>query len=194
MKWKFYIAVFLLCAASACSEDTSMNETEVFQIREVGTLSTSEYTVGKVIKLTQESDFWDLKWGSRRILISCRAKIKAGVDLKEIKESDIVIDGNTIEITLPKPKVVSFEMDPNHIKTEVVEVTGLRANFTQEEKNIILQKGEEAIRRDLKYLNILDDAQKNATNFVVQFYKQQGFEKVIVHEAKQTTGVENTGH
>ncbi len=193
MKWKFLIALFLIVTASSCGENKSVNETEVFQIREVGTLSTSEYTVGKVIKLTQDSDFWNLKWGSRRILISCRAKIKAGVDLKEMKESDIVIDGKTIEITLPKPKVVSFEMDPNHIKTEVVEVTGLRADFSQEEKNIILQKGEEAIRRDMKYLNILDDAQKNATNFVVQFYKQQGFEKVIVHEAKQTTGVENTG-
>ncbi len=191
MKWKFYIALVLFFAASSCGENRSVKETEVFQIREVGTLSTSEYTVGKVIKLTQESDFWSLKWGSRRILISCRAKIKAGVDLKEMKESDVVIDGSTIEVTLPKAKVVSFEMDPNHIKTEVVEITGLRANFSQEEKNKILQKGEEAIRRDMKYLNILDDAQKNAKNFVVQFYKQQGFEKVIVHEAKQTTTVEN---
>lgn len=191
MMARIIIVLFVLIAISSCGEDKSVNETEVFQIREVGTLSTSEYTVGKVIKLTQESDFWNLKWGSRRILISCRAKIKAGVDLKEMKESDIVVDGTTIEVTLPQPKVVSFEMDPNHIKTEVVEVTGLRANFSQEEKNKILQKGEEAIRRDMKYLNILDDAQKNAKNFVVQFYKQQGFEKVIVHEAKQTTTVEN---
>ncbi|MFY7989952.1 MAG: DUF4230 domain-containing protein [Fluviicola sp.] len=191
MMARIFIALFVLIAISSCGEDKSVNGTEVFQIREVGTLSTSEYTVGKVIKLTQESDFWNLKWGSRRILISCRAKIKAGVDLKEMKESDIVVDGTTIEVTLPQPKVVSFEMDPNHIKTEVVEVTGLRANFSQEEKNKILQKGEEAIRRDMKYLNILDDAQKNAKNFVVQFYKQQGFEKVIVHEAKQTTTVEN---
>lgn len=179
---KFIGTLIVFCGLLlSCGDSAPVEEVEVFQIRNIGTLSTSEYTVGKVIKLTDESDFWDLKWGSRSILISCKAKIKGGINLSEIKDEDIKVNGKKIEIYLPAPKIISFEMDPDQIHTEVVELTGLRADFSQQERTKILQKGEESIRKDMKHLNIINDAEKNAIVFVTDFYKELGFEEVIVH-------------
>ena len=106
--------------------------------------------------------------------------MKAGIDLNEIQESDIIIKGNTIEIKLPKAKITTFSMDPAQVRTEMESVTALRTKFTQEEKNDFLKQGEEQIREELISTGILEEAQENTAVFVEDFYKQLGFEKVIV--------------
>ncbi len=168
----------LLILFASCGED-EVKEDEIFEIRNIGILSTSEYTVGKVIKLDDEGEWY--KWGDRKILISCKAKIKAGVNLNNLRDEDIKINGKRIEIYLPPAEITSFDMDPKDMKTEMVEVSGMRFDFTQEETNDILKQGEQAIRKEMKSLNILYDAQKNAAVFVKDFYTQLGFEEVIVH-------------
>lgn len=181
MRIFLYIAIVLL--ASACKSDPEVKESEVYQIRTVGTLSTTEYTLGKVVKTSDEPEWY--KYGDRKILMSCKAVVKAGIDLGEIKDKDISVKGNRIEITLPAAKIVSFEMDPSQIKTEMTEVTGFRSDFSQVDKQKILQLGERAIRDDLKKLNILRDAENNAKVFVRDFYRQLGFEEIIVHGTEQ---------
>ncbi|MNE45695.1 hypothetical protein D3C80_1399920 [compost metagenome] len=74
----------------------------------------------------------------------------------------------------------------------MTEVNGFRSNFSQDDKAKALQKGEESIRKDLKKLNILDEAERNAKTFLVDFYKNQGFEQVIVHETPKDKRNTNT--
>lgn len=181
-----YLLVFLVILLTACSND-AVNVEDVFEIKKIGELSTTEYTVGKIIKLEDEFDDENSEWyeyykklGERKILISCKAKVKAGIDLNEIQESDIVIKGNTIEIKLPKAKITTFSMDPAQVRTEMESVTALRTKFSQEEKNDFLKQGEEQIRKELIATGILEEAQENTAVFVEDFYKQLGFEKVIV--------------
>lgn len=188
MKNLIYIA--LVFAFFSCTETNEPN-TNVYDIREVGTLSTTEYTVTKVVKLDDEHGLWDIwekwddirswtKFGDRKILISCRAKIKAGVDLKKIRKNDIHVNGKTVAIVLPAAEITDFTMEPKHIKTEVESVSWFRDHFTQKEKNDFLKQGEEAIRRDLDNSGIYSNAEDEAEIFITDFYKRQGFEKVIV--------------
>ena len=179
----FFFCAFLL---TACGDDPAIKEGEVYDIRTIGILSTTEYTVGKVVKLSDEGEWY--KWGDRRILMSCKARIKAGIDLSKLKDQDIKADGSRIEITLPAPEIVSFEMDPNQTKTEMTDVSGMRWDFTQVEKNHIMQLGEKAIREDLDQLNILQDAENNAKAFLNDFYSQLGFEEIIIHGTNKTAG------
>ena len=52
---KFIGTLIVFCGLLlSCGDSAPVEEVEVFQIRNIGTLSTSEYTVGKVIKLTGE--------------------------------------------------------------------------------------------------------------------------------------------
>lgn len=175
---------------ASCGEDKEVHETEIYRIRSIGTLSTTEYTLGKVLKWNDEGEWY--KFGDRKILLSCKARVKGGVNLNSIKESDIEVKGKKITIQLPPPEIVSFEMDPDLIRTEMTDVSGLRSDFSQLDKSEVLKKGEESIRKDLQKLDILDEAEQNAKVFIIDFYKNLGFEEVIVHETPKDKRNTNT--
>lgn len=190
MKNCLFLSLLLLFLVS-CGDGKEVHETEIYQIRAIGTLATTEYTLGKIIHWNDEGEWY--KYGDRKILLSCKATVKAGVNLNAIKESDIEVEGNKITIQLPPPEIVSFEMNPDLIRTEMTDVNGFRSDFSQVDKSKVLQKGEESIRKDLKKLHILDEAEQNAKIFIVDFYKNLGFEQVIVHETpkdKRNTNVD----
>ncbi|AEA42821.1 DUF4230 domain-containing protein [Fluviicola taffensis] len=187
--WFVLSLVFLLL--TSCGDENEVQQTEVYQIRSIGTLSTTEYTLGKIIKWNDEGEWY--KFGDRKILLSCKATVKAGVNLNSIKDSDIQIEGKKITIQLPPPEIVSFVMNPDLIRTEMTDVSGFRSDFSQVDKSKVLQKGEESIRKDLRKLNILNEAERNAKTFITDFYKNLGFEQVIVHETpkdKRNTNID----
>lgn len=180
----FVIQLLTFFVLVSCSEDVpTEKELDVYQIQSVGTLSTTEYTFGKILKLTDDQPWY--KFGERKILISVKAKVKAGIDLAKLSQEDFSVKGRTITITLPPADIVSFEMNPNEVRTVAEDVNGFRANFTQEEKLKILQLGEQDLKREIMSSNILSDARKNATVFLTNFYKELGFERVIVQYNNQ---------
>ncbi len=189
-KVTIYIILFVLITACSSSEKPA---DEVYKIRDIGQLSTTEYTVGKIIKVDDSNyDLTEFEWeewtklpklpqyGDRRILISCKSKVKAGVDLSKIQDGDIKVIGSTIEIKLPPAEITSFSMDPRSVRTQMEDLSGYTDRFTEEEKTSFLKQGEEAILEDIGEYGILEDANNNAEAFLIDFYKQLGFEKVVV--------------
>jgi hypothetical protein len=187
-----FLLILLVLVFASCGDGKEVHETEIYQIRAIGTLSTVEYTLGKVVQWNDEGEWY--KYGDRKILLSCKARVKAGVNLNSIKESDIAVDGKKITIQLPPPEIVSFEMDPDLIRTEMVNVNGFRSDFSQMDKSKVLKKGEESIRKDLQKLNILNEAEQNAKTFIVDFYKNLGYEQVIVNETPKDKRNTNPDH
>lgn len=180
---KFVLAsLVLISLLFSCGNEATEPKTDVYAIRNIGTLATTEYTIGKVVKL-QDNKIW-YKYGDRMILISCKARVKAGVDLNQLSNEDIVTKGDAITINLPEASILSFDMDPNTIHTEMEDVNGFRQQFTQQEKNQILVQGEQSIRANIKETNILGTAEKNAEIFVKDFYSQLGFKNIVVHFKK----------
>ena len=179
----FGLLVFLLFA---CGEESKTPpKPNVYEVKNIGLLSTSEYTIGKIIKLSYPTEWYTI--GDRKLLMSCKAKIKAGVDLNKLKEGDITVSGSTITIVLPPVEITSFSMDPKEMRTEMDGVTGFRSSFSQEEKNRYLRQAEYSIRKDMKSTNILKDAEQNAAIFLKDFYEEMGYEKVIVEHTKAKT-------
>lgn len=182
---KYTLFIFLLVAGliSSCGEKTKEPpKADVYEVKSIGLLSTSEYTIGKIIKLSDPPEWYKL--GDRKILMSCKAKVKAGVDLKRIEEGDITVKGNTITIVLPPAEFTSFIMDPKLTHTEMESVSGFRQGFSQNEKNKYMRQAEKSIRDDMEETKILKDARRNAELFLEDFYKQMGFEEVIVKHTK----------
>lgn len=180
----FLSIISLLFSCSEEDADTQLPIPDVYEIKNIGWLSTTEYTIGKIVKLDDPPEGW-LEYGDRKLLISCKARVKAGVDLTEIKKEDIIIDGKNLSIKLPKAEITSFHMDPNDVNTRMESINGLRDKFTQTEKNDFMRQGEEAIRLDLESTEIYIDAEKNATLFLQEFYAQMGFDKVNVEYEKK---------
>jgi hypothetical protein len=93
----------------------------VTQIQALSQLVTVKYVFEKVVRLD------DVKWfGQNRLLMVAHGIAKAGVDLQKLKPDDVVLKGDTIILTLPKPEVLDVFLDEN--RTEVVERSTSRWN------------------------------------------------------------------
>lgn len=150
------------------------------EMSEMAELGTVEYTVKKVVKSADDKKWYQI--GNRKILFNCTAYLKAGIDLSKFDASSVVVneEEKSVVVKLPKAELLSFNMPPDKCVVEFEDVTWLRSHFTQDEKNRLLQLGEQQIRDAVPSLGILKDAEKNATSFFKSMLKQVGFESVTV--------------
>lgn len=168
-------------AATLASCDHRPLPVGVQELQELEELSTVEYTVTKVVKATDNQDIRAL-FGSRKIVFNTTSTVKAGFDLSELKEDDIVCDPRrrSIVLTLPQPKLLSLRMDPGSIKLVYENSTGLRGDFTAEERTALQVQGEKEIRQRVLELGLMDDARQLGRAFFEDFLHQCGYEKVTV--------------
>jgi hypothetical protein len=173
-----FISVALLFSSCTNEQEKKLDEAmgKTIACSELGTV---EYTITKLIKANDNAFY---KLGDRKIIFSCRTTMKAGIDLKEFtKENAKVTDGGkSVTITLPQPKVLSFNMAAEDIKLEYSKISGLRTDFNTDERNDLLKQGEKAILDDAENLGIFEDAKNNAKDFFKAMLANCGFENINV--------------
>ncbi len=150
----------------------------VLQLKELSELATVEYTITKIIKASDDQTWY--KIGDRKILMSCQAVVKAGIDLSKLKAEDITINEDEISVVLPKATIFSLNIRPEDIRTEYQEVGILRSDFTAAERNQMMSQGETQIRSSIESTGILQTAESNASLFIGQFLRQLGYKKVDI--------------
>ncbi len=179
----FVLAVLLTTATvPGCSErvpeDTTQREIEaISQMRE---LSLVEYRVRKIVKANDEGEWY--KIGDRKILLSCTAYLKAGIDLSGFSAENVDINhlDGSVTVTVPHAKLLSLDMPASEIREEYDHVTMLRQSFTAEERNALLRQGEKQIRSSVPSLGILEKAEENARRFFESVFTKMGFTSVEV--------------
>ena len=162
------LAVFLTatgCRGRAAVEDTVQREIEA--ITAMKQLSLVEYRVSKIIKADDDGAWY--KIGDRKILLSCTAYLKAGIDLAAFGPDDVDIDwtGKRVTVTIPHATLLSLDMPPSH-------------SFSAEDRNALLRQGEKQIRSSVPSLGILEKADENARRFFESVFQKMGFETVEV--------------
>jgi hypothetical protein len=81
--------------------------------RGLGDLSSVEYTASTVVQRERpRPPIGNLLLGRDRIVLMAVGKVRLGVDLTRIRPSDIVRNGNTITVRLPRAEVLSVELLP----------------------------------------------------------------------------------
>lgn len=173
IKWVFLTLLFLFCS---CSENDTLEEqttNKIKQLQETSQLSTVEYTVHKIIKA--EDSTW-YKIGDRKILFSCTAYIKAGVDLENFSIENVKIDNKrkSIIITVPHAEIQSINIPNEKLQLVYQKVGIFRSNFSEKEKESLIKQGEEDIRKDIPNMGILEQADKNTKDILVATFKTIG--------------------
>ncbi len=174
------LALLLL---SACSRGPSLQDQlagRIEQLSRTSELGTVEYTVRKAVKARDEGDWF--KIGNRRILFSCTARIKAGINLERVPLDKLVVDESTrsVSLVLPHATVFSIDIPPEQIRLEYEDVTGFRQHFSDQERQALLRQGEREIVRDLPKLGILAEAEANAEEFFRPMLEQMGFDNIQI--------------
>jgi hypothetical protein len=172
----FYI--ILLFFVFSCSKKDYDQKQAILSLKEMSELATVEYTVTKIIKANDNKTWY--KIGDRKILMSCEATIKAGVDLSSINENSFDIDGKNVQLKLPPPKIISFSIPPDKIKVEYQEIGPLREPFKTGERDKLATQAEAQIKNNINSLGIIEQAKANTSLLVSNMLKQMGYENVTI--------------
>lgn len=180
--------ILLLCIFQICISCikitppslTAKAEKSFYALTEKSELALSEYEISKIVR-HNDTTIWQI-FGDRKLLISCKVILKAGINLNKLDFKSWVINesNKTITIKLPNPEILSYNFPPEDINVAYEEVGILRSNFTESERLKILQIAENNLNAEIPSLGILDEAKKNAHNFFVPLFRTIGFEQVYI--------------
>lgn len=172
----------LLAVNVAVPRKKTLPQLSARTLKDLAELATVEYSVTKIVS------YKDVAWyGDRKILFETAATVKAGIDLNELGEDDIRLEGeDAVTITLPQPKILLFNMKPEHMREIFNESGVLRSDFSNEEKDGLLSQGEKDIRAKVARMDILDRASRNSRTLVESWLTRMGFVAVrVVFKAKE---------
>jgi hypothetical protein len=184
MKLKNYYFLLAILTFIACNHQDIDEQQIQKNLKELNELGTVEYVVSKVVKADDNATWY--KFGERKILFSCKASLKAGVDLNELPKDSINIDveQKSISLVLPKTKLLSFNMKPEDIQLVYEKTAITRFSFSNAERDMIMAQGEKSIRGSVAELGILTDAENNARLFLEAFLSRAGFSIINIHFSK----------
>lgn len=166
------IIIFFFFIIIGCKP--SINKVDIEeQMKSLQEFGTSEYVLSKII--IAEDDQW-YTIGDRKVIITMKASVIAGIDFSKIEIKNI--NNNSISLKLPKSKIILLDIKPEDIEYNFFKISLTRSEFTNEELNDIQILGEKSIKGKIEDLKILDEADKNANLFLTSWLKTIGFEKI----------------
>jgi hypothetical protein len=181
MKLKCYYLLLTVLVFVSCERETKQLKLQVENcLKSLYELGTVEYVVSKIVKADDKATWY--KFGDRKILFSCKASLKAGIDLSKLSRDSIIINPEKkfISLILPKAELLSFNMKPDDIQL-VYEKTALtRFSFSNADRDMIVAQGEKDIKESLSELGILIEAENNAKRFLETFLSRTGFSTIVI--------------
>lgn len=193
--WPVILVATLLL--SSCNREEKEDAWQQ-RIRQVSELGTVQYTVQKVVSNSDET--WQI-FGNRKILFSFKAIIKAGIDMDKFDAESVRISVDkkrktkSISLVLPQPEVLSYNICPDDVKMIYSQVSFLRTEYSNEERNAIERKGEMELKEDKELTDmILKDARQNAALFMEMLLHENGFTNVKIsfkQDGQRRTAVGN---
>ena len=179
--WLVVLVPAMLLSSCNRQEDESAWQQRIRQVSELGTV---QYTVQKVVSNSDET--WQI-FGNRKILFSFKAVIKAGINMDKFETESVRISVDkkhktkSISLVLPQPEVLSYNIRPDDVEMIYSQVSFLRTEYTNEERNAIETKGEMELKEDKELTEmILKDARQNAAMFMEMLLHNNGFTNVTI--------------
>lgn len=158
--------------------DTSQ-PTVVDKIQKLARLESVTYTMDKVVEGDRTSNVLPDFLVGDRLLLNVHGEAIAGIDLSQLKPSDVVVTGKSVHVHLPATQIFVTALDSS--KTRVYSrATGFFVQADPDLESEVRAKAEEQLRESAQAAGILDTARKNAASTVSKLMLSLGFEQVQV--------------
>lgn len=157
-------------------------------LRQVQTLSqlvTVKYVMEKVEILEDPSQntFRQFLPDNTRVILVAHGIVKAGVDLGQVKPSDVRIAGKKVFLRLPPAQITDAYLDEK--QTRIIErTTGFLRTFNKDLEQKTRQNALDDIRRAARTSGILTEAEERARTQLTHLFYQFGFEEVEFAKAQ----------
>ncbi len=175
--FRFPAIIAALSVMIACKNNRQPG-VEVLALKEMNELVTVEYVVNKIIKANDNTTWY--KPGDRKILMTCEATLKAGIDFSVITPENISVSGQDISLVLPRASLFSVSIRPEDIKVAYEEVGVFRSGFNAAERDALAAQAQQQITQSVDSLGVLSTAETNASLFVSNFLKKMGYRRISI--------------
>ena len=152
-------------------------------------VATTEVKLKRIAVYDSDTDFsgfnpanW--KVGRRACILPVEMAVKYGIDLNKMKVDDIIIDSaRVVKVRLPKPEVISYDVDPRINRDEVVTITSLlRADVGEPTLRRVKEKCVEEMRADTTVFSKLSaDIEGNTRRVMGAIVRGMGYVPEFIH-------------
>lgn len=152
-------------------------------------VATTEVKLKRIAVYDSDTDFsgfnpanW--KVGRRACILPVEMTVKYGIDLNKMKVDDIIIDSaRVVKVRLPKPEVISYDVDPRINHDDVVTITSLlRADVGEPTLRRVKEKCVEEMRADTTVFSKLSaDIEGNTRRVMGAIVRGMGYVPEFIH-------------
>jgi hypothetical protein len=151
----------------------------VEKIRQLSRLETVVYSLDKIVDGERQSPYLpDFLVGDKLLLVA-HGEVIAGVDLGQLKPNDVSVHGDTAQVRLPAPQVLTTRIDNQQTRI-YSRTTGLLVAPDRNLESEVRLAAEQQITQAALADGILDKASQNARTSVTALLYGLGFHKVDV--------------
>lgn len=151
--------------------------TVVREVNSLARLETIQYSVEKVVTAETGQAFLGVLFGDRLLLVA-HGEVIAGVDLTKFTDEDIYIENSLLFIRLPEPEifVATLDNEKSYIYDRQI---GFLRRGNAELETAARRAAEVEIERAAISDGILEQAERNAEEFLRRLFLQMGFPEVV---------------
>ena len=158
---------------------TTTSPVVVEGVRELDQLATVRVT--ESILVTRESggeNALDRLFSGEKVLLVATGDVEAGVDLSEVGEEDVRVEGETVTIRLPEPEVLSASLDEEETRVYDRDYSPLNLRPDDDLVEEAHAEAEERIEAAARENGVLDTAETNAEQSIRALVVVLGFKEV----------------
>lgn len=161
------------------SKNIMNNSSVLGKVQDISELNTVEMYFNEIVDYKGSVLFnkFEIPFTAKSFIFTIESKVKAGIDLSKLKESDIKIDKKKITLKLPQPLVTSTEILTYKAYDEH---NGLFNEVTNEDTLKVLNEVTNKLSGKAISCGILDKAKMAATKTVKGLLELMGFEDITI--------------
>ncbi|MFN2237666.1 MAG: DUF4230 domain-containing protein [Anaerolineales bacterium] len=149
----------------------------IHDVRTLARLETIQYSIEKVVTANSGRQDLAILFGDSLIFVA-HGTVIAGIDLSNLGQDDLWLDGGTLYVRLPDPQIFVATLDND--KSYVYDRdTGLLTKGNIDLETLARQAAEEEIEKAAAEDGILDLAQTNAEYYLSRLFQTLGYPQVI---------------
>ena len=149
------------------------------QVKDISELNTVEMYFNEIIDFKNAKLFnnFQIPFTEKSFIFTVKSKVKAGVDLSSIDESDIAISGKSLLIKLPNPTITSKEILSYKVYDEK---NGLFNEVTTEDTLKALELFEKDMEEQALSSGIIEKSKENTEHIIRNLFLSYGFESIEI--------------
>jgi Protein of unknown function (DUF4230) len=158
--------------------DTS-SRSVVERIRQLSRLETVDYSVEKIVEGNRENPYLPNFLVGDKLMLVAHGEVIAGVDLSQLKTSDVAVDGDRVTVVLPKAEILTTRLDNGQTRV-YSRMTGLLVPADPDLESQVRQAAEQQFTQAALADGVLEKARQNARASVTALLNGLGFRHVQV--------------